>query len=593
VFNEYYQLNYSDLQESLRQQPKTGLSPLRLAVLRNVMVEPIEIYWKFLAKCSGFDTEIKFGQYDQIMAEAVGGAPELLNTKTDVVVVFCHLETFSQNLTRRFGALNKEQLKEECDRVDVFCHSVLSGIRRQTSAAILWHGFELPAYPAMGIMENATGGQQVETVRQLNDKIKGILCDIENAYYVDLDACRARVGVKGFYDQRYWHIGHAPYSREAYREIAYEDFKYIRALKSKNKKCLVLDCDNTLWGGIVGEDGLDKISLSKTNPGSAYYEFQQEILNLYDRGVILAVCSKNNEADVWEVFRSHPDMVLRQEHIAAAQINWDDKATNIRRIADELNIGTDSMVFVDDNEFELGLLRQSLPDVEVLSLAGRSPVEYRSMLAECGLFDALNMTEEDRKRGRMYKEEAQRKKSVELAVDIPTYLRSLGMVASVRLLDEFAVSRVSQLTQRTNQFNLTTRRYTEDDIRSFLKDEKAQAVTLELKDRFGDMGMVGACILRFQPDHAEIDTLLLSCRAFGRRAEEILLNRALQLARDRGAKHVKAQYSATVKNVIVRDFYEQHGFLITSQEAGNKKYELKVSDLGSTMPVEYLQIVTV
>jgi HAD superfamily phosphatase (TIGR01681 family) len=164
----------------------------------------------------------------------------------------------------------------------------------------------------------------------------------------------ARLGLSHFYDSRYWHIGRAPFTRQALREIAIEDFKFIRALKGKAKKCLVLDCDNTLWGGIVGEDGLTGIKLGQSYPGSAYYEFQQEILNLHHRGVILALCSKNNEEDVWEVFRRHPDMILREEHIATAQINWGDKAANLRRIAQDLNIGLDSLVFVDDSEFEVG-----------------------------------------------------------------------------------------------------------------------------------------------------------------------------------------------------------------------------------------------
>lgn len=584
MLNEYFQLGYSDLLERLKQPATQPLKPLRVAVLRNVMLEPIETYWKFLARSAGFLLEVKFGQYDQILPEALGAAPAMLNAQTDIVHVFCYLETLSQSLTRRFAAMNKDQLQEECDRIEVFCRSVISGIRTQTAAAILWHGFEIPVHAAMGIMESMIEGQQADMIRQLNEKVKTILFHTENAYYVNLDLCLSRIGAKAFYDKRYWHIGHAPYSREAYREIAFEDFKYVRALKAKNKKCLVLDCDNTLWGGIVGEEGVDKIHLSKTHPGSAYYEFQQEILNLYDRGIILALCSKNNENDVWEVFRSHPDMVLKEEHIAAYQINWDDKATNMRRLANQLNIGTDSMVFIDDNEFELALIRQVLPEVEALSLAGKSPIEYRSLLAECGLFDVLNVTEEDRKRGRMYREDSQRKKLAETVVDLSVYLRSLQMHATLRLADDFAVSRISQLTQRTNQFNLTTRRYLEHDVQLLLKDELAEVLTLDLKDRFGDMGMVGVCILRYQSDHAQIDTLLLSCRAFGRRAEDVLLTGALQLARDYGVKKIKTEYLPTAKNGIASNFYEQKGFKMISENAGCKIYEYSLLDAELVWP---------
>ena len=358
-------------------------------------------------------------------------------------------------------------MQNEVRRIQETITNILTGIRKQTDGMILWHGFEIPLYPGLGIWDSQIPAGQAGVIPELNNFLRTALRSVPNAYYVDLNLCLARVGGKAFYDERYWHIGRAPYSREALCEIASEDFKFIRSLKGKSKKCLVLDCDNVLWGGIIGEDGLSGIKLGKTYPGSPYYEFQQEVVNLYNRGILIALCSKNNAEDVWEVFRTHPDMVLKEKHIAAAEINWEDKATNLKKIAANLNIGLESLVFVDDSEFEVNLVRGAIPEMTVLHFPKDKTVEYRNMLASCGLFDTLTVSAEDRERGVMYQAEAQRKQLQSQALDLETYLKSLEMVIEVKFADDFTLPRIAQLTQKTNQFNLTTRRYSEADIKKY------------------------------------------------------------------------------------------------------------------------------
>lgn len=553
-------LSFVEIHKLLNDPNIPELPEMRISIIRNVILEPIEPYLRYEAFRMGFNATIKFGEYDSIFQETVGGSKELFNSSIDCVIVFMTLDTLSWSIARNFSGCTPDQIKAEIERIHDIIVNVLNGIRRQTKAMILWQGFEAPVSPSYGIYDSQVENGQLGTIRALNGVLRAKLHDTPNAYYVDSNLCLSRIGADKFYDLRYWHIGRAPYSKEAFKEIASENFKFIRPLKGKNKKCLVLDCDNTLWGGIIGEDGLPGIKLGKTYPGSPYYEFQQEIVNLYNRGVIIALCSKNNEEDVWEVFRKHPDMVLKEEHIATAQINWNDKAANLRQIALDLNIGLDSMVFIDDSEFEINLIREVIPEVKTIHLAKDKSVEYRNMLSTCGLFDTLIISEEDKKRGAMYKAETGRKRLQAQITDMETYYKSLGMIVEVSFTNEFSIPRIAQQTQKTNQFNLTTRRYSEADIKAFSDNHNADVISLRLKDKFGDEGIVGTCILKYENNKATIDTFLLSCRVLGRGVEDVFIIQALKLAKKRGCKMVIGEYFATRKNAQVEHFYSGQGF---------------------------------
>jgi len=572
-------LSYSEIQDFLNQANLDQLSKLNISILRSIMLEPIEPYLRYLAYQIGFNAKVEFGEYDNIFQEAIRGQDNLLHKETDCVLIFMKLEALSWDLARNYIGLIAEQIKAEVNRIKEYITSVLSGIRKQTDAMVLWHGFELPIYPNLGILDSQFSDSQQELIGNLNEYLRTSLRNQENAFFVDLNLCLARLGFKQFYDPRYWHIGRAPFTRKALQEIAVEDFKFILSFKGKNKKCLVMDCDNILWGGIIGEDGLAGIKLGKTYPGSAYYELQQEVLNLYNRGIILALCSKNNEEDVWEVFQKHTDMVLKEEHIAMAKINWKDKAANLRQIALDLNIGLDSIVFIDDSEFEINLIREVLPEVEVIHMPKNNAMEYRDIIASCGLFETLTLSAEDKKRGAMYKAEATRKKLQAQATDMKTYYKSLEMVLEIRFADEFAIPRISQLTQRTNQFNLTTKRYSKAEIKNFANSDESDVIYVKLKDRFGDSGIVGVCIIKYKDKNAIFDSFLISCRVLGRDIEDAFLIQVIKLAKKRGCKVAIGEYYATRKNSQLKDFYSKHGFEKFEEkpkmEEGKFQYELE------------------
>jgi len=428
----------------------------------------------------------------------------------------------------------------------------------------------------------------VNTIRRLNLDLTERMCRTESAFVIDLDAVRGRLRGAPFVDPRTWHIGRVPYSRQAMRAIAGEYSKVVRAAKGRSRKCVVLDADGTLWGGIVGEDGVHGLRIGPTFPGSPFYEFQQSLLALRDRGVLLALCSKNDPEAVAEVFQARAgDMPLRMEHFAAVRVNWADKAQNIREIAAELNIGIDSLVFVDDNPHETALVSELLPDVHVMLLPD-DPVEYRGALESCGVFDALGVSEEDRRRSDMYaKERLRREERQSSSLSVEDYLRGLEMEAAIERVDDGTVARTAQLTQKTNQFNLTTRRYTDADIRRFVSSPDYDVLAARVKDRLGDSGIVGVAILHHDGDGTTIDTLLMSCRVLGRGVEDALLAACLRAAQRRSRGDVVGEFIPTAKNARVSDFLPSRGFAAD----GEGRFRRVMGDAPIAFPPHFKSVV--
>ncbi len=342
----------------------------------------------------------------------------------------------------------------------------------------------------------------------------------------------------------------------------------------KRKKCIVLDLDNTLWGGILGEDGIDGIKLSGDYPGKAYHLFQETLKELSDNGIILTICSKNNEEEALNALDNNPFMVLRKGDFSSWRINWNDKATNIREIAEELNIGLDSMVFIDDNPSERELIHQVLPMVTLPEFPAQPyelPIFCKELIEQH--FRVYSITEEDRKKSEQYKANALRTRSQRTFTDMESFLESLDIHIRIERANEFNIPRIAQMTQKTNQFNLTTRRYTESDIHSRL-EEDWDIYCMSVSDRFGDNGITGCLLMNGN----EIDSLLLSCRILGKGIEFVFLNTVLAGLRDKGIQSVKAEYIPTAKNAQVADFYDRCGFTMISQkEDGAKTYSLHLT----------------
>ena len=354
----------------------------------------------------------------------------------------------------------------------------------------------------------------------------------------------------------------------------------LNAIHGKRKKCLVLDCDNTLWGGILGEDGMEGISIGDTYPGLAFRDFQEAILEASNNGIILAVCSKNNEADVLEVWEKHPNLIVRQKNISAYRINWNDKATNIQELAEELNIGLDSMVFLDDNPAERARVKQTLPDVEVPGFPEQPhqlSAFFKSVYEK--YFQVYQLTSEDKSKTQQYVANAERTVFKKSFTDMDSYLESLDMELKVHYADKFTIGRIAQMTQKTNQFNLTTRRYSENELQELIHNNNL-VLCLNVKDKFGDNGITVVAIVIVKNTEARIENFLLSCRILGRGIESAFMDFLLNDLKQRGILKVSATYIPSKKNEQTENFYEKNGFeLISTTENGTKNYTLELNGL--------------
>jgi FkbH-like protein len=380
------------------------------------------------------------------------------------------------------------------------------------------------------------------------------------------------LGAKAALDNRCRYVWKAPFRQAFLNLYAQELSRIVCVLKGKTKKCVVVDCDNTLWGGVVGEEGLEGIKLDRnTYPGKAFYDFQTSLLHLAERGVLVVLCSKNNEADVLEVLDKHPSCQLKRTHLAGWRINWEDKPANIAALAEELNLGLDSFVLVDDNPVECGLVKQLLPDVTVLQVPEKL-YEFPTLLFEQGLFDTFRLTDEDRKRARLYQGESQRKQARPGFETVEEYLSSLETVAAIHRVRPGEIARVAQLTQKTNQFNVNPKRYSERDIHSFVTMPDAAVFTLSVRDRFGDLGLVGVLILECRDGVGRVDSFLMSCRALGRGLERAMIVCCLDSMGSAWGVHTwYADYVPTRKNIQVADVWPQNGFVQVSNGPNDKR----------------------
>jgi len=423
---------------------------------------------------------------------------------------------------------------------------------------IIQNNFTLPPWRSFGNYERRQAGSMGRFIARLNDS----LGDIAPAYVTihDVDHLASTAGRWRWDDPRFFHQAKLPCDPECLVDYAHSVASLILAQLGLAKKCLVLDLDNTLWGGVIGDDGLGGIRLGQGNAeGEAFIEFQTYLQALRRRGVLLAICSKNDERNALEVFDKHTEMVLRRNDISSFVVNWDDKAGNIRNIARQLNIGLDSLVFVDDNPAERAIVRQAVPEVAVPELP-EDVTGYIRALEQHRYFQTIGVAAEDFQRTEYYQADSMRRKAQASTTDMPAFLRSLEMTARIGPISSATLERSAQLLQRSNQFNLTTRRRSAAELMALVDSPDWITRTVSLADRFGDNGLISVILGVVKGDRLEIDTWLMSCRVLKRGVEQFALNHLAQAALDRGLKALYGVYVPTSKNALVRDHYATLGF---------------------------------
>ena len=453
--------------------------------------------------------------------------------------------------------------------------------RRHFGAHVI-QNVPLPVFaPLLGANEHRLPGSRAAALRRFGAMLRE-RADAEGVDLLALDDRAAADGLASWHDRALWHRAKQeihPQAGPLYGDLV---ARLLAAVQGRSSKCLVLDLDNTLWGGVIGDDGLAGIKLGQGSAvGEAFVAFQHYARDLSRRGVILAVCSKNDEANALEPFSQHPDMVLKRGDIACFVANWTDKAANLREIARRLNIGLDSLVFADDNPAERAVVRRELPMVEVPELS-EDPTEYGACIADAGYFEAVRITDEDRQRGAQYQENLARESLMASATDMPGYLRSLAMEAVWNRFDRVGLARIVQLINKTNQFNLTTRRVNEEQVSGLIDDSSALTLQIRLLDQFGDNGIIAIVAGHREGDAIHLDTWLMSCRVLGRGMEEETLNLVAAEALRLGASELIGEYRPTAKNGMVREHYQRLGFTeVARSEDGSTVWSL---DLGRFAP---------
>ena len=471
----------------------------------------------------------------------------------------------------------------------VTAEEVLSGIgdcwrlAKQSLGCAIVQQTVLPVFhPVLGNNEHRCAQSRMTLVFELNKRLREV-SDSNGAHLLAVDAIAARDGVSEWYDEALWLSSKQEIHPRVSHVYGDQVGRLLGAIRGQSYKCLVLDLDNTIWGGVLGDDGLTGIALGQGSAvGEAHLAFQKYALDLSRRGVILGVCSKNDEAAALEVFDRHPEMMLRRKDIACFVANWEDKASNLRQIAQRLNIGTDSLVFADDNPFERNLIRQELPEVAVPELP-EDPALYVACIAAAGYFEGLSVTSEDKQRASQYRENSERELLRESITDIDKYLANLGMELRCAALHAIGLPRIVQLINKTNQFNLTTRRYTDAEVQAVLADASRLHLQFRLLDRFGDNGVIGLVIGNLNADREIfLDTWLMSCRVLGRQVEVATLNVVVRRARMMGALALIGLYRPSAKNAMVKDHYQRLGFRLTNESNGETTWRLALEGYKET-----------
>lgn len=559
--------------KQLKKLSKADISQLpqyKLAVMGDCATQHLATALRGYGAYAGLGLSVFDADYNQIDAQTMDPGSELYAfTPNAVLIQMC-----TEKLYEAFCAapLNRRASFAE----DTF--SRIFGIWERISAnarvTVLQCNFPLMDDSCFGQFGNKTPDSFLFQQRKLNYLLMQGCQEVKNVYIIDLDALQASCGREKFSDPKLYYIAKMPISVDALPAVAKNVVDMVQALRGTVKKCVVLDLDNTLWGGVIGDDGLSGIQIGELGTGHAFSDFQAWLKELKNRGMLLAVCSKNNEPAAKEPFEKHPEMVLRLEDISVFVANWEDKASNIRRIQQQLNIGMDSLVFLDDNPFERNLVRSMIPEITVPELP-EDPAMYLQYLRGLGLFEMASYSADDAGRTQQYREQAERAVFEASFQSYDTYLEGLEMRAVAAPFDVFHYPRIAQLTQRSNQFNLRTVRYTEAEIEAIARDDSHICLYFMLKDKFGDHGLISVVILDKQADSSLfVSEWLMSCRVLKRGMEEFIVNKILHTAAEHGVRKVIGEYIPTPKNAMVKDLYEKLGFARVAEN----RFEAEVSD---------------
>jgi FkbH-like protein len=561
-----------------------GLTHLRIGLLSNSTTQTIAPVLIGTALRYGILLDIVQAEFNQVAQAAFSTHTPFDDVSLHAVII--SIDHHGLPLTACPGDSDgAEQMLNKCyDHIA----SIVSSVQKKTGAQVILHNIAPPVEDLFGSFEGRLPGTATWLISRLNERLDSL--SSTSCFILDIEGLSSKVGTSNWHDPTLWNLGKLPFAPRFLAIYAEYACRILAATQGKSRRCLILDLDNTLWGGVIGDDGLEGILIGNGDPtGEAHLYLQQTISELRNRGVVLAVSSKNDEANARLPFQQHPDMLLKESDIAVFQANWKDKAANIKAISQALSLGLESMVFLDDNPAERMQVRQELPEVAVPELP-EDPAHYAATLASAGYFEALAFSEEDRNRAAFYQGNSKRGLALEKITDMGAYLLSLKMEISLSPFDKVGRSRIVQLISKSNQFNLTTRRYSDLQVASLESDSNVFTSQVRLKDTFGDNGMISVVICRKYMDYWEIDTWLMSCRVLGRRVEEAVLQDIVTHAKQAGVRKLIGIYISTDRNALVKHHYEKLGFTQIEQTPSEERWELVIDDYQfKDLPMQFLK----
>ena len=546
---------FSQLKKNLKNNFE-NLKSVKVALLGDTATQLLKQALRGTGYDAGLDLQIWEADFGQIERQVFDTASELYTYQPDIVIIF----QSTHKLLGKYNKLQPDQYSNLAEDQLQLINNIYSTITAALTTKVIIYNYPEIDDSVFGNYANKAEQAFLFQLRKLNYQLMVYATQNPDIYLCDISSIQNQVGKAFMFQPSVYISTEMVISIDALPLIASRTIDIISALYSDFKKCLILDLDNTLWGGIIGDDGIENIQIGSLGIGKAFTEFQYWIKKLKNRGIILAVCSKNTEAVAKEAFEKHPDMVLKLADIAAFKINWENKVDNIRQIQSVLNIGFDSMVFLDDNPFERNMVRESIPAITVPELP-EDPANYLEYLYSLNLFETVSFSQEDATRTQQYQKEALRNTTQALYTNESDYLKSLNMLSAVHGFNKFNTPRVAQLSQRSNQYNLRTIRYTEGGIEMLINQPDYFSFAFTLEDRFGDNGLISFIILKKEsPEILFIDNWVMSCRVLKRGMEDFALNTIVMFAKQSGYTWLQGEYLPTAKNQLVKDHYQQLGF---------------------------------
>jgi len=533
---------------------------IRISILSSFTLNGIEEIFQVKCDEKNISSNTCLAGYNQYNQEILDPHSQLYQFQPNLTFLILDTRSILEDLWYFSYSIDEKQRQNFIEKKFKEIKNLITIFLKNSNSKLIISNFFIPINSNYGIFETKSNFGLQKMINTLNNNLQDFIWNLDSVYLFDMNGFISKHGENNVFDPKQFLFGDLKISLDFIPYLVNDLMGYVIATLGISKRCIVLDLDNTLWGGIIGEDEFDGIKLGSDPSGKAFVEFQKYLLSLHNRGILLAINSKNNFDDAIKVIEEHPDMILKKEHFASIKINWNDKISNIKEISDELNFGLENFVFFDDDPLNREFMKSSLPQVLTVDLP-TDPSKYVRTIQEMNEFNLLKITDEDKQRGVMYSQQRERKTLEKSSNDLEDFLKNMDLKITIKKADTFTIPRISQLILKTNQFNLTTKRYSLEEIQKISQNNNMLMGCVRVEDKFGDNGITAAFIVEKNGRKEWIlDTFLLSCRVMGREIEKSILGYIIKIAKQNNVDKIIANFIPTKKNQPIENFLPNCGF---------------------------------